>query len=753
MSDTAAGSPVFHPDRLAAVARTGLLDTAPEPAFDELAALAARLLDAPFAFVTLMDDTRSFWKSRIGIAADGPTQNTVEESFCRYVVASGEPLIVGDTASEPMTADNPSIASMGVRAWAGYPLRSPEGHTLGSFCVVDTVEREWTPTDVETLRVLAEAAGRELALRASVDEAERSNRQLALLAEVGRSLSETLDAGEVADRLAGLVVPALGDWSLVSLIDETDTVTDVAWSHVREDMWPVLAAFAADRLTTPDAEAATPGGWRTHRPVVVDGRVPGQGLATLRSDRAEEAFRTLDPGTYGVWPLTSGPTAHGVLVIARDAGAPAFTPAEIDLAANIAQHAGTVVHNARLYERQRTVTDELADVARQLESASEHDRIVARALQQAMLTTLPQPDHLQVAARYLTADGYDQVGGDWYDALVPTDGATTLMIGDVMGHDIAAATVMGQLRNLLRGIAWEHDDEPPSALIARLDHAASDLGLAVMTTLTVARIEHDAGAPGGLTLAWSTAGHPPPVLLGADGRPRLLTTVVDPPLAVLPGVARRDHRVGIGPGDTLLLYTDGLVETRADDLEDRHAELVDVLGRHAQLELGPLLDTVIAAMVGDRPDDDVALIAVRLHPDAPPRPIEPGLADSVTIESTPDAPSLARRLVTAHGAHLPAEVVEDALLLVSELVSNAVRHGRPEIALSLLTTPSTLRIAVSDQGVEIPAARTPDHATPVPVVATSGRGLAIVEAVAQAWGIVAAEPPPGKTVWFELDVR
>lgn len=175
---------IFDESRLAAVKATGLLDTDPEESFDSLSRLAATLIGAPLAFITLVDDERSFWKSRYGVE-DGSYQNTVEESFCQYVIGTEEPLIVDDAASDPRTADNPSVESMGVRAWAGYPVVGPDGHVLGTFCVVDTDSRLWTGRDIEILDALSRSASREIALR-------HANRQAVAAYDRVRAVTETL---------------------------------------------------------------------------------------------------------------------------------------------------------------------------------------------------------------------------------------------------------------------------------------------------------------------------------------------------------------------------------------------------------------------------------------------------------------------------------------------------------------------------------------------------------------------------------
>ncbi|WP_308036512.1 SpoIIE family protein phosphatase [Actinoplanes sp. DH11] len=187
-------APIFDAGRLAAVRRTGLLDTGPDEAFDRLTRLAATLLGTPFTFVTIVDDTRSFWKSSTGT---GPAdrQHTLQQSFCRYVVGSGAELIVPDTLADPRTASNPSIEQMGVAAWAGFPVRSPDGHILGTFCAVDTTPRQWTPHDIAVLETLAQAAAGEIALRAAVADAE---------AATARARAATLEAEHATARAEDL---------------------------------------------------------------------------------------------------------------------------------------------------------------------------------------------------------------------------------------------------------------------------------------------------------------------------------------------------------------------------------------------------------------------------------------------------------------------------------------------------------------------------------------------------------------------
>ncbi|MGH2872074.1 MAG: GAF domain-containing protein [Solirubrobacteraceae bacterium] len=164
--------------RLAALAETGLTGTGPEDAFDRYTELAAALIGAPLAFVTLVDAEQYHMKSAVGLAEGEPRCGLVEQSFCRYVVGDGRPLIVEDAASDTRTHDNPAIDLAGVAAWAGYPIHDPSGAVLGTFCAVDTSPRTWTDGDVYILAVLAAAVSSEIALvvlRRELSEHRRSH--------------------------------------------------------------------------------------------------------------------------------------------------------------------------------------------------------------------------------------------------------------------------------------------------------------------------------------------------------------------------------------------------------------------------------------------------------------------------------------------------------------------------------------------------------------------------------------------------
>lgn len=340
--------------------------------------------------------------------------------------------------------------------------------------------------------------------------------------------------------------------------------------------------------------------------------------------------------------------------------------------------------------------------ARQHQLAQLQDRRqAARTLQAAMLTELPQPDHLQLASRYLPASSGDQVGGDWYDALVDAHGSTVLVIGDVMGHDIRAAATMGQVRAVLRTCAVQGGRLPSQVLTATED-SLERLGLDVLASATVVRIDQSpVEAERGLRrITWSSAGHPPPILLVPAPRPATTQDGTgaspgagdrtgsaggaraqvlrhggdcDPGPAAHEGVARTrlggpvdlresagsdvllgigagtvrlDHSCEVPAGATLLLYTDGLVERRDFDLDVGTAALCRVLEAEAARDLEDLLDEGLRQLVGDGHADDVAVLAVRAHSELGPRPPEAGPAHAAGPADASNLPPAPEEAVT-----------------------------------------------------------------------------------------------------------
>ena len=284
---------------------------------------------------------------------------------------------------------------------------------------------------------------------------------------------------------------------------------------------------------------------------------------------------------------------------------------------------GVIVSFRDLTER-RAAEQQAAELAR-VSRVAAAARELSDRLQQALLTPPPEPDHLHVAVRYQPAGHEAQVGGDWYDAFLQPDGATMLVIGDVVGHGSDAAAAMGQLRGLVRALAYDND-EPPAATLSRAERAARGLAVSSLATAILARVERHPDVPvsGRRILRWSNAGHIPPIVLAADGSTTLLETRPDLMLGVDADTRRADHTAELPDGCTLLLVTDGLVERRGSDLDEGLDRLRDALRDLAERPLEELLDTVLARLVPRAGEDDVAVVAVRVYPEDRPRPAEAG---------------------------------------------------------------------------------------------------------------------------------
>ncbi|MFJ1705063.1 SpoIIE family protein phosphatase [Kitasatospora sp. NPDC088346] len=237
----------------------------------------------------------------------------------------------------------------------------------------------------------------------------------------------------------------------------------------------------------------------------------------------------------------------------------------------------------------------------------QHTRRTALSLQRAQLTPTPEVPGVDLAARYQPASTTAEIGGDWYDAFFLPDGTLALAIGDIAGHDLTAATAMGQLRSMLRALAYNSNrPATPADILAQLDRAADGLDVApFVTTVHV----HLTSRPNGWHAVWANAGHPPPLLVPAEGPARFLTgRRADLPLCVDPDVGRAVHRRVIAPGDTLLLYTDGLIETHAAGLSEGLDRLAEAATEARELPVEELCDRL--RRVGDS-HDDVALLAFR----------------------------------------------------------------------------------------------------------------------------------------------
>jgi serine phosphatase RsbU (regulator of sigma subunit) len=531
----------------------------------------------------------------------------------QWVARHGERVLLADPAEA--AARFPAMAEMtrllNARALAALPLRV-EDRVLGAFVAVWDADHPFGDDDVEVLEALtaqiALSVSRLLAdaqRDAAVTEMAAANARLELLAETGRVLSGTLDVPEQLAELAELVVPALGDWCWVVVTDEHGRMRQLASAHRDPARSAELDDYVRAMITGMTRDAAAPVVTRTGRPVVV-GSLDDEYLARVLPDpAAQAALARLAPESGIVVPLVARGQTLGALGLFAGAERGRHTDAELDTALELGRRAGVALHQARLFGQQRQL---------------------AETLQRSLLTAPPSPDHCEIVVRYVPAAAGAEIGGDWYDAFVQADGATMLVIGDVVGHDSGAAAAMGQLRGLLRGIG-HHTGGTPAEVLTGLDRASAGLDLDTMATALVARLEQDDPELSAAVtrVRWSTAGHPPPVLVGPDGTVTLLDEhAPDLLLGVEPGRQRIDRVATIERGGTLLLYTDGLVERRDRDLDAGIAELVRVLGGLTELPLTELCDRLLERMYLPDTEDDVALLAVRVHPQDRPRPAGAG---------------------------------------------------------------------------------------------------------------------------------
>ncbi len=595
-----------QPARLAALHRTALGPGA-DPALDRFAGMVCRVLGVKVALVSLVDDHRQFFPGQAGLPEPWAElrETPLTHSFCQHVVATGTPLVVEDARTDPLVAASLAIPDLSVVAYAGMPLTDVSGHVLGSLCAIGDEPRAWTHEQLDLLADLAAACSSELRLRIAAHSAQAALSRVAMLSEVTRAVATTLDADDALARLTRLVVPVLGDWCTAGLVDEAGRVRLAIGKHRDPAKAASLTRFTTLQSEVLDAGAPTRVVLRTGEGAVLGPDEVGRLLGAVHADRA--LLDDLEPESVLVVPLRARGGALGYLTLGRGGSQPAYGEAELHDALDIGRRTGLALDNAELFRQQR------------------HN---AETLQRNLLTRLPEPDHLHVVARYVPAADSAQVGGDWYDAFLQPDGATMLVVGDVMGHDITSAAMMGQVRNLVRGIAYDRDDAP-AALLSRIDGALRGLHVDTLATVILARIEQTGpDARRGLRrLRWSNAGHPPPVHIAADGTVRVLDTPCDLLLGIDADTDRHDHELVLEPGSSVLLYTDGLLERRDRGLDQGLARLRRSLAGLAAEPLDVLCDQLLLRMLPQRSEDDVALVAVRAYPEDGPRPGEAGPED------------------------------------------------------------------------------------------------------------------------------
>lgn len=571
-------------------------------------------------------------------------------------------------------------------------------------------------------------------------EEDAASARLRFLGAATRRIARGIDLDEIVLGLCRSVVPSFADAILVYLRDPLPVGDEQPTEPFR------LRLRRTDRITDGVEDVDSMGGSRL-LPAATEPETPGLGAAeqvdVVRAGALLEVLRGVRP-VFGetlaaraaliellgresplanapadkrtiVAPLRGRRRVIGVAVLVRGPARPAYGQDDLLIAAQLATHTALGVDKAVIYDREAYIADQL---------------------QRTMLPEyLPEPTGVRLASRYRPAAETARVGGDWYDAIPLPGSRVALVVGDVMVHSVTSAAIMGQLRTAAQTLAQL--DLPPQEVLHHLDEQAQRLGDDRMATCLYAVYD-----PIAHTLTASNAGHPPPVLLRRDGTSEVLDVPPGAPIGV-GGVGFEAVELQAPQGSTLLLYTDGLVESRLMDVSTGIDQLCARLTRTAALTgpgnpppLEPLCDEVLDVLgPGDR-DDDIALLAARLDG------IAPSAAAQWSLDPRAQAPrearSLARGALAGWGLEELTDIVE---LLVSEVVTNAVRYAQRPVTLRLVHT-DRLRCEVVDDVPQLPRMRRAGPAD------EGGRGMFLVNKLARHWG--AERLSVGKVVWFEI---
>jgi serine phosphatase RsbU (regulator of sigma subunit)/anti-sigma regulatory factor (Ser/Thr protein kinase) len=412
-----------------------------------------------------------------------------------------------------------------------------------------------------------------------------------------------------------------------------------------------------------------------------------------------------------VLPLIARGIMLGFFVCTRLPGYRRFDAYDTELGMEFASRAAMFMDNAQRYSRERAT---------------------ALTLQRSMLPTgLSAPSSVEVKHRYLPGSQLIEIGGDWYESIALPGGRVALVVGDVAGHGVRAAVTMGRLRTAIHTLAML--ELPPAETLQQLNELMGELGAREPHFATCVYGIYDAVSG---TCELASAGHLPPLLVRPDGTTELLDISPAPPLGVGSGPIQ-SRVVEIDDGSLLVLYTDGLVERRTEDIDVGLAKLREIFGPgSAERPLEDLCKATLAGVYADQQRDDIALLIARLRRIPEDNFVTWKLPAELT--SAHRARTLIRRPMKRWGL---TELIPAAELLASELVTNAVRYAPGQIGLRLILE-GGLVIEVFDDSAALPRLRHPDDDE------ERGRGLQVVSQIAQRWG--ARRAVSGKIVWCEL---
>jgi GAF domain-containing protein len=584
-------SSVINPHRVAAAEETGLLDAEPDESFDQLARLAAAVLGVPWVFVTVVDEDRSFWVSAAGVDLDAGSgsygENAVDASFCQYVIAADGPVVIDDARLDRRSAPNSSIKSMGVVAWAGFPLRSSDGHVVGTFCAVDRVAREWSAQDVTLLHALATAATSHLQLRTA----------LALAKESARELRAEMDRREVLVRRATMLAQLAQELSAVSTVDQVAEVVTTTGRDVLGAAFANIAVVGEDQrhLDIVHSPPLPPEMADRYVRIVLSDDLPLAHAVTrgetilmpdLGSFRERYPHIVDDTMAAGLESTASVPLFGADRSVAGAVGVGWTEPTEF-----------TPILRSAL----TTVSEMCAQALGRSQLGDARTQFV-RSLQYALLSSTGLRDGLDIAAEYIAANNALGFGGDWYDFIHISPTRTALVVGDVCGHGVAAAARMTQIRGTVNALVSLHSDH----LGVVFDRAEQQLNLSsgdFVATLSVHVIDTEAN-----TISYVSAGHPPALLVDESGDASFLGGGRRPVLG-LGGVVPEVARVTFTPGSVIVAYTDGLVEQRRD--YDRGLQLLSDSVQSARGRSAREISDTVAKTILVKAPDDIAYAVIR----------------------------------------------------------------------------------------------------------------------------------------------
>ncbi|GAB2872321.1 SpoIIE family protein phosphatase [Streptomyces deserti] len=550
--------------------------------------------------------------------------------------------------------------------------------------------------------------------------------RLQLVNEASVRIGTTLDVTRTAQELADVCVPALADFVSVDLLDPQE--------HGHEPSGPLTGPVSLRRAAHQSVTAGTPEAVVKQGQVDVypaaspqaDSLIAGRTIVATAPSADLERWLAWDPvrsqrvREYGIHstmcvPLQARGTTLGVAVFTRFRRPDPFTDDDVLLAEEVTARAAVCIDNARRYSRERETTV---------------------ALQRSLLPRrLPRTAAVEAASRYLPATR-SSVGGDWFDVIPLSGMRVAMVVGDVVGHGIQASATMGRLRTAVRTLA--DIDLPPDELLTHLD----DLVVALSAESGEGTGEVGASClyavydPVSRRCTMAGADHPPPVMIPPGGAPRLVDLPEGPPLGV-GGLPFESVELDLREGTVLSFYTDGLIDSRERDVDASHGLLCDALSA-ASGSLDETCDRVLRALLPPGGAvDDVALLLARTR----------GLAASqVATWDIPADPALVapirKQVLDQLGTWALTEASFTTELVVSELVTNAIRYGAPPIRLRLIHDASTLICEVSDTSPTAP------HLRRAKTWDEGGRGLLLVAQLTQRWG--SRPTAEGKTIWAEL---